>query len=51
VIFEQYLKDMKPNYIDCHQPAEIVRDFISGMTDQYFLDQFPKSVRPIIESV
>jgi dGTPase len=51
VIFEQYLKDMKPNYIDCHQPAEIVRDFISGMTDQYFLDQFPKSVRPVIESV
>jgi dGTPase len=51
VIFEQFLKDMKPNYIDCHQPAEIVRDFISGMTDQYFLDQFPKSVRPVIESV
>ena len=50
VIFEQFLKDMKPNYIDCHQPAEIVRDFISGMTDQYFLDQFPKSVRPVIES-
>ncbi len=51
VIFEKFLKDMKQNYIDCHQPAEIVRDFISGMTDQYFLDQCPKSERPVIESV
>ena len=51
VIFGQFLKDMKQNYIDCHQPAEIVRDFISGMTDQYFLDQCPESGRPVIESI
>jgi dGTPase len=51
VIFKQFLKDMKQNYIQCHQPAEIVRDFISGMTDQYFLDQFPEQLRPHIESI
>jgi dGTPase len=51
VIFKQFLKDMKQNYIQCHQPAEIVRDFISGMTDQYFLDQCPEQLRPQIESI
>ncbi len=50
VIFKQFLKDMKQDYIQCHQPAEIVRDFISGMTDRYFLDQCPESMRPVIES-
>ena len=49
VIFSQFLKDMKQTYIQCHQPAEIVRDFISGMTDQYFLDQCPESMRPVVE--
>ena len=51
VIFSQFLKDMKQNYIQNHQPAEIVRDFISGMTDQYFLDQCPEQLRPQIESI
>jgi len=51
VIFKNFLKDMKQNYIQCYQPAEIVRDFISGMTDQYFLGQCPESMRPAIESV
>jgi dGTPase len=51
VIFKQFLKDMKQNYIQCHQPAEIVRDFISGMTDQYFLDQFPEAMRPHVVDV
>jgi dGTPase len=51
VIFDQFLKDMTDVYIHDHKPAEIVRDFISGMTDQYFLNQFPKSIRPKIESI
>ncbi len=51
VIFKQFLKDMKQKYIQCHQPAEIVRDFISGMTDQYFLDQFPEAMRPHVVDV
>ncbi len=51
VIFRQFLKDMTPHYIEQHNPAEIVRDFISGMTDQYFLDQCPESMRPKIQTV
>ncbi len=49
VIFKQFLKDMKPSYVQRFKPAEIVRDFISGMTDQYFLAQCPESMRPAIE--
>ena len=45
-IFTQYLKDMSPGYIDQHRPEEIVRDFIAGMTDQYFLRQCPAELRP-----
>jgi dGTPase len=51
VIFDQFLKDMNAEYIQKHKPAEIVRDFISGMTDQYFLEQCPESLRPEIESL
>jgi dGTPase len=51
VIFRQFLKDIAPAYIEEHNPAEIVRDFISGMTDQYFLDQCPEDLRPQIEAV
>ena len=50
VIFRQFLKDMVPEYLQQHQPAEIVRDFISGMTDQYFLNQCPENLRPEIET-
>ena len=50
VVFKRFLKNMKKSYIQCHQPAEIVRDFISGMTDRYFLSQCPESMRPAIES-
>jgi dGTPase len=45
-IFTQYLKDMAPDYIGQHRPEEIVRDFIAGMTDQYFLRQCPEGMRP-----
>ena len=51
VIFRQFLKDMTRDYIRQHQPAEIVKDFISGMTDQYFLNQCPEAMRPEIKSV
>jgi dGTPase len=50
VIFKQFLKDMQPSYRQRYQRAEIVRDFISGMTDHYFLAQCPESMRPVIES-
>ena len=44
-IFSGFLKDMSEEYVGAHQPAEIVRDFIAGMTDQYFLRQCPEAMR------
>jgi dGTPase len=49
-IFTGYLKDMSQEYVDAHQPAEIVRDFIAGMTDRYFLQRCPERMRPRIEN-
>lgn len=46
VIFTQFLQDMSETYLDSHSHAEIVRDFISGMTDQYFLRMCPENMRP-----
>ena len=48
VIFAGFLKDMSENYIQNHRKEEIVRDFIAGMTDQYFLRQCPEDMRPKI---
>ena len=50
VIFRQFLKDMNLDYQRQHEPAEIVRDFIAGMTDQYFLKQCPEEMRPNIKA-
>ncbi len=46
IIFKQYLDDMSEHYKDNTRPAEIVRDFIAGMTDEYFLKQCPEDLRP-----
>ena len=46
VIFTRFLKDMSVNYLNNHSKEEIVRDFIAGMTDQYFLRQCPENMRP-----
>lgn len=46
VIFNGFLKDMSEDYINNHSKEEIVRDFIAGMTDQYFLRQCPQNMRP-----
>lgn len=45
-IFSGFLADMSESYIAGHTPAEIVRDYIAGMTDRYFLHQFPEHLRP-----
>jgi len=37
---------MSEDYTKNHCKAEIVRDFIAGMTDKYFLRQCPESMRP-----
>jgi dGTPase len=46
VIYTQFLKDMSADYAENHNHQEIVRDFIAGMTDQYFLRQCPPDLRP-----
>ena len=48
VIFTGFLEDMSEYYIQNHCKEEIVRDFIAGMTDQYFLRQCPEDMRPEI---
>lgn len=45
-IFRRFLKDKSETYQATHRPAEIVRDFIAGMTDRFFLHQFPEDIRP-----
>ncbi|MFZ7125599.1 MAG: deoxyguanosinetriphosphate triphosphohydrolase family protein [Desulfobacterales bacterium] len=46
VLFKGFLRDMDESYPASHRPAEVVRDFIAGMTDQYFLRQCPENLRP-----
>ncbi len=46
IIFSQYLDDMSERYRQSFSPAEIVRDFIAGMTDDFFLNQLPEELRP-----
>ncbi len=45
-IFTHFLEEMSENYITNHNEYEIVRDFIAGMTDHYFLRQCPEALRP-----
>ena len=49
VIFSRFLNGMSPAYIESHNSAEIVRDFIAGMTDEYFLSQCPDTMRPALQ--
>ncbi len=45
VIYKGFLSDMSDEYIDQHRNEEVVRDFIAGMTDHYFLRQCPENMR------
>jgi len=40
---------MSPEYTAQHRPEEIVRDFIAGMTDHYFLRQCPEEMQQELE--
>lgn len=51
VIYTQFLDGMSDSYVERHRQAEIVRDFVSGMTDQYFLSQCPPDMRPEIQRI
>lgn len=46
VIFTGYLQGMDASYLQGRRPAEVVRDYIAGMTDQYFLSFCPEEMRP-----
>jgi dGTPase len=46
IIFREYLHDMSDAYRTNSRHAEIVRDFIAGMTDEYFVRQSPEDLHP-----
>ena len=46
-IISGFLADMSESYIAGHSHPEIVRDYIAGMTDRFFLHQFPEHLRPV----
>ena len=45
-IQREFLDGMSLEYREKTPPAEIVRDFVAGMTDEYFLDQCKKYLIP-----
>ncbi len=47
-IYREFLDGMAPKYLEQTPPAGIVRDFIAGMTDEYFLSQCHKNLIPQI---
>ncbi|MFO7930819.1 MAG: HD domain-containing protein [Desulfosalsimonas sp.] len=49
-VYANFIADMSDAYVNRHSAAEIARDFIAGMTDQYFLSQAPARMRPEIRS-
>ena len=46
IIFTDFLNGMSSGYRDNTLNAEIVRDYISGMTDSYFILQAPYHLKP-----
>lgn len=48
VIVTNFLSKMSDEYKSNYSHAEIVRDFIAGMTDMYFLEQCPDDKKPKI---
>ena len=49
-IYREFLDGMSSGYKDYTSSAEIVRDFIAGMTDEYFLNQCQKNLVPRVKS-
>lgn len=46
IVFSGFLDNMSERYISHTSPATTVRDFIAGMTDEFFLRQLPDLIRP-----
>ncbi len=49
-IYGSFIDAMSEKYLSRRQPAHIVRDFLAGMTDQYFLEQVPENRRPKVKA-
>jgi dGTPase len=47
---KKYLEGMASEYKEQTSPAESVRDFIAGMTDEYFLEQCQRHLIPQVKS-
>ncbi|MFH1154230.1 MAG: HD domain-containing protein [Pseudomonadota bacterium] len=45
-VISKFLRDLPESYRTAASNAEIVRDYIAGMTDSYFLHQAPENMRP-----
>jgi dGTPase len=45
-IFTDYIEGLSKDYQEKHSNPEIVRDFIAGMTDSYFINKVPRKMRP-----
>ncbi|MFZ5587798.1 MAG: deoxyguanosinetriphosphate triphosphohydrolase family protein [Thermodesulfobacteriota bacterium] len=45
-LFREFLDQMRPAYRESIPPAAVVRDFLAGMTDEYFLRRFRETVLP-----
>jgi dGTPase len=50
-VYTDFLDDKLPAYTDAHSPEELVRDFIAGMTDNYFLRQCPENLRQALTPI
>ena len=48
-IVSGFLADMSESYLANHSHPQIVRDYIAGMTDRFFLHQFPEHLRPVMD--
>lgn len=49
-LYREFLDGMSPHYKAKTPPAGIVRDFVAGMTDEYFLEQCRKNLIPQIRT-
>ncbi|RPJ78104.1 MAG: HD domain-containing protein [Deltaproteobacteria bacterium] len=45
LIYSNFLEDMSESYLESNSHPEIVRDFIAGMTDRYFIELCPENMR------
>jgi dGTPase len=45
-LFSGFLGGMSQEYIDSHSPPQVVRDFMAGMTDKFFMRQCQQRLFP-----